>query len=85
MTPNDQSLDELLIKHAEDLTDVQHIKLREALNTWIEKEIREAYKKGYIDGGIDEITRHETARKAVQKELENQDSTPPVKDNKGSE
>ena len=41
------------------------------LDNYINRKLSEAYKKGYIRGGIDEILRHEKAVEQVKKELEN--------------
>ena len=37
----------------------------------IDSAITEAYKKGYIKGGIDEILRHDKARETVEAQLKN--------------
>lgn len=62
-------LDELLIKHCPDLTDVQHIKLRQAILNQVEAEKAKSYKEGYAAGGVDTILRHEKAAQTVRQLL----------------
>lgn len=45
--------------------------VKQAIQAYVDKQVREAYKKGYINGGLDEFMRHEDARKKVEDELSN--------------
>lgn len=45
--------------------------LSEQIMQLIDSAITEAYKKGYIKGGIDEILRHDKAKQTVEAQLKN--------------